>query len=248
MSHRPPDALRALALGERRADPGPRSIVSVATIATARVTANTATPSLREAEREVRSNALEALESQRHFESLIPRSYRSRSTTRTAPVSTAAPGATRISFTAPSLGARKLVFHLHRFDDHDRLPRRHAIADGHQHADDATRHGRLDRADDAPSMPPGADRRRRTRTARPFVSLSIPPPRITWPPISTPTAPLSSRRCSRISRATPPSITDSVSASIHGRSTTRLLPLIVTVNSPDRSPARAPPSTAGRSR
>ena len=43
--HRPADALRALALGERRADPGPRSTVSVATIATASVTANTATPS-----------------------------------------------------------------------------------------------------------------------------------------------------------------------------------------------------------
>ena len=211
--------------------PGPRSTVSVATIATASVTANTTTPSF------VKRNAkCDRMRSKRLNLSgiVILCDLRSiRSTTSTAPVSTAAPGTTSTSFTTPSLGVRS-SFSIF-------------IAS-------TTTTACL-----AVTWSPTATS---TRTTRPGIgaltcmapshrSHLIAPVATGTPhrlhPVSASSSTTASynlaaelhpdravlaRGCSRISRAAPPSISDSVSASIHDASTTRRLPLIVTVNVP----------------
>ena len=113
----------------------------------------------------MRSDALEALEPEGHFQLLIYVDLLIFDDDSTAPFPRQRPATTQTSFTTPSFGCSQLVLHLHRFDDNDGLARGDAIADGDEHPHDASRHGRLD------DVPDAIHRRAATRLR----ALSLPP-------------------------------------------------------------------------
>ena len=163
--------------------------------------------------------------------------------TSTAPLSTVAPTAATMSVTVPSLGARSSFSIFIASIDHHTLACGDAIADGHEHADDATGHGGLD--GDRGNHSGSAFSPARTKKTPGVISMPIPPPRM-----SVQRFPPQPPRCRggamRISHATPPSIIDSVSASIHERSNTRLLPSIVTVTCPGYASGGSTSTVRGR--
>ena len=65
-----------------------------------------------------------------------------RMTASSSPASTSAPSRAWSSPTMPSRAARELVFHLHRFDDHDGLARADGLSRRDGHAHDLARHRR----------------------------------------------------------------------------------------------------------